>query len=161
MNPIRLTLARLGIAAAIAFAGISAPVATAHASEIKYVVNNVAVTSYDIQRRAAFLKLQGKGKGANKAATDEMIEQALKSAEISRLGIRITDNAVDDAFARFAGSNKMSTKQMAGILGQAGVTADHFKEFIRVQMGWNQALSSKFRSSGMRPLSSPNAPTIA
>ena len=30
----------------------------AAASEIKYIVNNVPITSYDIQRRAAFMKLQ-------------------------------------------------------------------------------------------------------
>ena len=32
--------------------------ATASASEIKLIVNNIPVTTYDIQRRAAFLSLQ-------------------------------------------------------------------------------------------------------
>ena len=56
-------------------------------------------------------------------AGDEMVEQALKQAEIQRLNIRITDAAVDAAFAQFAGGNKLSPKQMAGILDKAGVTA--------------------------------------
>ncbi|MCX8569466.1 MULTISPECIES: peptidylprolyl isomerase [Hyphomicrobiales] len=114
----------------------------AFASEIKYIVNDVPVTSYDIQRRAAFLKLQ-KRKGN---AGEEMIDQTLRQAEMKRLGIRISDKQVDDAYARFAGSNKLKPEQMNQILAQAGVTAAHFKEYIRTQIGWNQALSARFRS---------------
>lgn len=116
----------------------------AQASEIKYIVNDVPVTSYDIQRRAAFLKLQ-KRKGN---AGEEMIEQTLRQAEMKRLNIRISDKQVDDAYARFAGSNKLKPAQMDQILAQAGVTSSHFKEYIRTQMGWNQALSARFRAEG-------------
>jgi peptidyl-prolyl cis-trans isomerase SurA len=120
----------------------------AAASEIKYVVNNVPVTTYDIQRRAALLKLQNRKGNLNQLAGEEMIDQALRDAEVQRLGIRITDEQVDAAFKRFATSNKLSTTQMAGILQQAGITQDHFKGFIRSQMGWNQALSARFKSQG-------------
>lgn len=118
------------------------------ASEIKYVVNNVPVTTYDIQRRAALLKLQNRKGNLNQLAAEEMIDQTLRDAEVRRLGIRVTDEQVDAAFKRFAASNKLSTTQMAGILQQAGVTQDHFKGFIRSQMGWNQALSARFKSQG-------------
>ncbi|WP_378943439.1 SurA N-terminal domain-containing protein [Mesorhizobium sp. ANAO-SY3R2] len=114
----------------------------AHASEIKYIVNDVPVTSYDIQRRAAFLKLQRR-KGD---AGEEMIEQTLRQAEMKRLNIRIPDKQVDDAYARFAASNKLQTAQMDQVLAQAGVTSGHFKEYIRTQIGWNQALSARFRA---------------
>ena len=115
----------------------------AQASEIKYIVNDVPITSYDIQRRAAFLKLQ-KRKGD---AGQEMIEQTLRVAEMKRLNIRVSDKQVDDAYARFAGSNKLKPAQMDQILGQAGVTSSHFKDYIRAQMGWNQALGARFRSA--------------
>ncbi|MGF7006054.1 peptidylprolyl isomerase [Aminobacter sp. BE322] len=133
-----------GIALLVAATSLS--VATyappAQASEIKYIVNDVPITSYDIQRRAAFLKLQ-KRKGD---AGQEMVEQTLRQVEMKRLGIRISDKQVDDAYARFAGSNKLKPEQMNQILAQAGVTAGHFKEYIRTQMGWNQALGARFRS---------------
>ncbi|PWK75587.1 peptidylprolyl isomerase [Aminobacter sp. AP02] len=114
----------------------------AQASEIKYVVNDVPITTYDIQRRAAFLKLQ-KRKGD---AGEEMIEQTLRLTEMKRLNIRISDKQVEDAYARFAGSNKLKPAQMDQILAQAGVTSNHFKDYIRAQMGWNQALSARFRA---------------
>lgn len=114
----------------------------AQASEIKYIVNDVPITSYDIQRRAAFLRLQ-KRKGD---AGQEMIEQTLRLAEMKRLNIRIPDKQVDDAYARFAGSNKLQPSQMDQILAQAGVTSNHFKEYIRTQIGWNQALGARYRA---------------
>jgi peptidyl-prolyl cis-trans isomerase SurA len=120
----------------------------AAASEIKYVVNGAAITSYDIQRRAAFLKLQHRTGNLNKLAGDEMVDQALRTAEIKRLNIKVSDQQVEDAFKRFSSSNKMTPAQLTQVLDHAGVTAQHFKDFIRTQMSWNQALSARFNSQG-------------
>lgn len=146
MKAIRKHLISSGIALIVAITAVPAAFypSTANASEIKYIVNNIPVTSYDIQRRAAFLKLQRR----KASASDDMIEQALHNAEVRRLNIRITDQAVADAYARFASSNKMTVKQLDGILGQSGVTSSHFKDFIRAQMGWSQALNARARSAG-------------
>lgn len=133
------SLALLVATAGISMTGMSQP---AFASEIKYVVNNVAITSGDIKNRAAFLRLQ-KRKGD---AADEMIEQTLRLAEARRLGIRISDQQVNDAYARFASNNKMQLAQLDGVMDKSGVTKQHFKEFIRAQMAWNQALSMRYRS---------------
>ena len=133
------SLALLVATAGISLTGMSQP---AFASEIKYVVNNVAITSGDIKNRAAFLRLQ-KRKGD---AADEMIEQTLRLAEARRLGIRISDQQVNDAYARFASNNKMQLAQLDGVMDKSGVTKQHFKEFIRAQMAWNQALSMRYRS---------------
>lgn len=127
---------------------LTGAISPAFASEIKYVVNNEAITSLDVQRRAAFLKLQRRKGNLSKLAGDEMVEQVLKQAEIRRLNIRIPDASVDTAFAKFAGGNKLSAAQMASILDKAGVTAGHFKEFMRTQMGWGQAVSARYRSQG-------------
>jgi peptidyl-prolyl cis-trans isomerase SurA len=119
---------------------ISGPAA---ASEIKYVINDMPITSGDIAHRAAFMRLQHK-KGGD--AAQDMIEQTLKLAEAKRLGIRISDKQVDAAYVRFATSNKMKTGQLDGIMEKSGVTVEHFKDFIRTQMAWNQALGMRYRS---------------
>jgi peptidyl-prolyl cis-trans isomerase SurA len=116
----------------------------AFASEIKYVVNNMPITTGDIAHRAAFLKLQRK-KGD---AGQEMIDQTLRMAEARRLGIRISDAQVEAAYQRFATTNKMKLKQLDGVMAQSGVTKEHFKEFIRSQMAWNQALSARYSGGG-------------
>ena len=150
MFSIRKCLFATGFALLISAAPMTASVLAvpAAASEIKYVVNDIPITSYDIQRRAAFLKLQNRKGNLTAAAGDELVEQALRTAEMKRLGIKITDQAVSDAYLRFATSNKMTENQLDGVMSQTGVTKAHFKEFIRTQMGWSQVMAARHRSSG-------------
>ncbi|MGO4843039.1 SurA N-terminal domain-containing protein, partial [Rhizobiaceae sp. 2RAB30] len=77
-----------------------------------------------------------------------MIDQAIRASEIKRYGIQISDQQVDDAYARFAAQNKMQPAQMDQILTQTGVTKQHFKDFMRSQMGWSQVLQARFRTKG-------------
>ncbi|MBK8458280.1 MAG: peptidylprolyl isomerase [Phyllobacteriaceae bacterium] len=141
-------LATLAFSLTIFAASPNRFVTPAAASEIKVVVNGQPITSYDFQRRNAFFKLARKPGGAA-AVKAELIDEALQAAEMKRLGIRISDKAVAEAYARFASQNKLSTKQLDQIMNQSGVTPQHFKGYIRAQMGWNQALSAKFRSEGL------------
>ncbi|MER8520918.1 peptidylprolyl isomerase [Mesorhizobium sp. M0644] len=141
MLSMRKYLFSAGFALLVAFSttAVTRPV---FATEIKYVVNNIPITTGDIQHRAAFLRLQHR-KGD---AGQEMIDQTLRLAEARRLGIRISDAQVDAAYQRFATSNKMPLKQLDGAMAQSGVTKEHFKDFIRAQMAWNQALTARSRS---------------
>jgi len=130
------------------FVPVTGFVTPSYASEIKYIVNGVPVTTYDIQRRAAFLKLQRRKGNLAKEAADEMIDQTLRAAEIKRLNIKVTDDQVAASYKRFAEGNKMTTKQLDGIMTQSGVTPSHFKQYIRSQMAWGQALSARGRGGG-------------
>jgi peptidyl-prolyl cis-trans isomerase SurA len=147
MNIFRNTLVAAGLAV-FSVSAVSAPLfipQAAYASEVKVIVNNIPITNYDIQRRAAFLKLQHKSPAD---AKQDMIDQTLRDIEMRRLHVNITDQAVNQAFANFAKKNKMSPAQLTQVLARMGVTADHFKQFIRVQMGWGQALGARSRAEG-------------
>jgi peptidyl-prolyl cis-trans isomerase SurA len=132
--------------ALVVASAIVVPAPQAMASEIKVVVNSQAVTSYDIARRKAFLGLQRRKGNLTKIATDELIDEALKREAVQRAGFRIPDSQVNAAFANFAKTNNMSAGQLTQILNQAGVTANHFKEFIRLQIGWGQTVAAGSRS---------------
>lgn len=120
----------------------------AAANEIKYIVNGVPITTYDLQRRIAFLRLQQRGGNATQVAADELIDQVLHNQETKRLRITVLDQQVNDAYKNFASSNKLSVSQLDSILAQSGVTRDHFKDFIRAQMAWNQAVQARSRATG-------------
>ncbi|MGN6467209.1 MAG: peptidylprolyl isomerase [Rhizobiaceae bacterium] len=146
MNFFRKYLVAAGIFIVPAIA-VSAPFAmtqAAWASQVKVIVNNIPITDYDIARRAAFLRLQHKSGDAKQ----EMIDQTLREIEMRRLHINISDRQVDEAFANFAKKNKMTAAQLTQVLGHVGVTAGHFKAFIRAQMGWGQALGARSRADG-------------
>jgi peptidyl-prolyl cis-trans isomerase SurA len=98
-----LRSAGLALMIAAAPAGVAFLSMPAAASEIKVIVNRTPITSYDIQRRAAFMKLQRRKGNLSEQAEDELIDQALRLGEAQRLGIRITDDKVDAAYDNFAG----------------------------------------------------------
>lgn len=142
LDPVCLTLRRALCAAALSLSvAFAAPIVTpVHAAQIAATVNDEVVTTYDIDRRVAFLKLQRQSGNLRSKATEELIEEAIKRDAIRRVGIRIPDSMVDEAFGGFASRNKLSTSQLSQILNQSGVTPAHFKEFIRLQIGWGQTV---------------------
>lgn len=145
------TLRITGIVAATVLALLATPgprSAAWAASEIKIIVNNQAITSVDIARRVAFLRLQRAKGNPTETARKQLVEEALKMQEVRRLRADVPDAQVDASFDRFAKSNNMTPKQMTQILSQAGVTAQHFKNFIRVQMAWPRAVQARYGSTG-------------
>jgi peptidyl-prolyl cis-trans isomerase SurA len=145
---IRSRLFAAFVALAVGIPAAITPASPVRASDIKVVVDDQAITSYDIARRRAFMQLQRRKGNLTKLATDELIEEALKRGAMTRAGYRIPDSRVDAAFANFARSNKLSTSQLTQILNQSGVTSKHFKEFIRVQIGWGQLVSAQAGGTG-------------
>ncbi|WP_457298720.1 SurA N-terminal domain-containing protein [Phyllobacterium sp. P5_D12] len=134
--------------------GVTLPAA---ASEIKIVVNGAAITDYDISKRAAFLKLQHKKGNLTQQARDELTNDALKRQELKRLNLLVSDNEVNDAYTRFATNNKMTLNQLNGVLDKSGVTPQHFKEYIRMQMSWGRALATRNRTQGGTRVSEQDA----
>lgn len=128
--------------------GLAMAPATVLASEVKVIVNGTPITDYDISKRSAFLKLQRKKGGLANMAREELVDEALKRQELRRLNLLVGDGEVNDAFARFATNNKMTLAQLNSVLDKAGVTAQHFKEYIRIQMSWGRALATRNRSQG-------------
>lgn len=143
---IRLSAAFI-VGAAALFSATAVPTTPAAATEVRWVVNNQAVTSYDIERRAALLRLMRRGGNINELAAEEMVEQTLRQQEMARLNVPVTDEMVDNAYNNFASSNNMTVAQLDQILAESGVTKQHFKDFIRTQIGWGQVVRARQRSS--------------
>lgn len=116
------------------------------ASEVRVVVNGTAITSGDVAKRQAFLRLQHQNADA-KAAEEQLIEQTLKQQEIARVRMSVSTDDVNASFARFATGNKLTTDQMTQILDRAGVGVDHFKAFIAVQMSWPRLVNARYGAS--------------
>ncbi len=142
----RLAIAMTALAASLV---INPVVAAAQSSGVAAVVNRTPITTADVARRVAFLRLQ-RQKADTKTAREQLIDETLKRQEIARVKMSVSTDDVDASFARFAASNKMTPAQMGKILDQAGVTAEHFKSFIAVQMSWPRLLNARYGGGGSR-----------
>lgn len=136
-------------AALVGVSGFSPNLGTpayAASTGVAIVVNKVAITSADLARRVAFLKLRHETGDLNKKAKEELVDEQLKRQEIARVGMSVSTEDVDAAFARFAASNKLTTAQMSQILDKAGVGTEHFKSYIAVQMSWPRLVNARYSS---------------
>lgn len=143
----RLAIAMAALAASLVIDPIVA--AAQSTSGVAAVVNRTPITTADVARRAAFLRLQ-RQKADTKTAREQLVEEMLKRQEIARVKMSVSLEDVDASFARFAASNKMTPAQMGKVLDQAGVTAQHFKNFIAVQMSWPRLLNARYGGGGSR-----------
>ena len=125
------------------------PAVAAEDAAVKIVVSGNAITNGDIARRVNFLKLQHQKGNLNQLARDQLVEEMLKRIEMKTRGVNISDQEINNAYKSFAERNKMTVAQLDQILNQAGVTPDHFKKYIMVQMGWGRLVSARFRATGM------------
>ncbi|WP_430736260.1 SurA N-terminal domain-containing protein [Rhizobium wenxiniae] len=142
----RLAIAMTALAASLVIDPI---VAAAQSSGVAAVVNRTPITTADVARRAAFLRLQ-RQKADSNTAREQLIDEMLKRQEIARVKMSVSTDDVDASFARFAASNKMTPAQMGKVLDQAGVTSEHFKAFIAVQMSWPRLLNARYGGGGSR-----------
>jgi len=135
---------------ALACAGsLSEALAQKRTGGVAVIVNGNPITHTEIRHRKAFLRLQGRGGNLDALAREDMIEEMLKRVELKSRNIDIPQGEVDNAFAGFASRNRMSVAQLTNMLTQAGVTAQHFKTYIMVQMGWGRLVSARIRSETM------------
>ena len=139
-----MSLLNWGVALSLlATASVATP-ASANAASIKAVVNKVPITSNQVKRRAAFLKLRRIKGNLRKQALDELIEEQLKMQEARRLRVVAGDKEVDAAYRNFAKSNKIPMKAFERILRQSGATPRGFKSYIRAQMSWQRAVMARY-----------------
>jgi peptidyl-prolyl cis-trans isomerase SurA len=140
----------VGVATLVAAALVLPQSATAAGSEVKAVVNGIVITSGDVAKRVAFLKLRRTPGNLQQKAREELINEVLMRAEIIRTGNSVSTDDVDAAYARFAKGNKMSVDQLNKIMQMAGIGVDHFKGYIGVQMSWPRAVQARYGSNGSR-----------
>lgn len=119
-------------------------------TKIAVLVNNTPITTSDVNRRAAFVRLRRLKGNARTIATNELIDETLKMNEARRIRAVAKDSEVNAAFARFAKSNKQPVRTLAQFLNKQGTGEKGFKQFIRAQISWQRAVSARLQSETSR-----------
>jgi peptidyl-prolyl cis-trans isomerase SurA len=113
-------------------------------SSIKVVVNDQAITSFDIAQRLHLMQLTHE-KGGEKAAIDGLIDEVLEVAEAKARGIDASDQRLSAAYAQIAQNMKMSPPQLDKALGSQGIVPETLKRRIKAQMVWSQVVALRAR----------------
>src|SRR5579872_249187 len=133
-----LALAALGISVALA-----PPVAAD--SSIRVLVDDQAITSFDIAQRAKLMALAHE-KGGPKDAMEQLIDEVVEVADAKKHGLVLSDKRVDDAYARIGQNMKMTPDELTKALATQGIVPDTLKRRIRAQITWTQLVQAKQRA---------------
>ncbi len=120
----------LGLSLAI---GAAAP---ATAATVKVRVNGEGITDFDIAQRLKLFSLEGRS--GQKAASDELVNEALQMQEAKRLGITVTDTEVDNAMLNVARNVKLSVDKLQQVLASNGVGTKTLKDRLRASIAWSR-----------------------
>ena len=139
--------ASTGLVIAFAALGISVTMATPVAAEssIRVLVDDQAITNFDIAQRAKLMAIAHE-KGGIKDAMEQLIDEVIEVADAKKHGLVISDKRVDEAYARISQSMKMSPDALTKALASQGIAADTLKRRIRAQMTWTQLVQAKQRA---------------
>ena len=103
--------------------------APAMAATVKITVNGQPITDVQIAQRLALMKLERR-EGA-KAATDELINEALEVQEATKLGFVVADSDIDDAFLALARQLKLSASNLTKVLTDSGVGTQTLRDRLK------------------------------
>lgn len=130
---------------AATLACIISPISSAYAQNVLAVVGRVAITDFDVQQRIRIAQLLDRRKLDSRSALQELVDDQIKQIEAQRLGYRVTEDGVDNEFARIAKLNRQTVGQLEEALRRAGIEPNTMRNKFRAEISWNAILRDQTR----------------
>lgn len=130
-------------------AGLAAPAAAQQtAFRPVAVVNDQAITGYDLQQRTRILSLLGfqaaSEEALQRAALDVLIEDRLKLQEGKRLGITPTPELMEQAKADFASRLNTEPDTLMALFSNQGVGETAVEDMLGAEAVWREVVRIRF-----------------
>ena len=126
-----LTLAPLGVAAQNLFSAA-------------ILVNDQAITNYELKQRTMFLEALRFPGVPEELAPKQLIEERLKKAAADQLGIRVSEEELQFELESFAQRFNVAFDEFAAELERVGISVDTPRAFIANQMLWREVIRARF-----------------
>jgi peptidyl-prolyl cis-trans isomerase SurA len=142
---LKTMLGAIGLAAVLLSAA-SAPAQTMFRPVA--VVNDSAITGFDLAQRAQILIVLGFPAASPDALRAEslqrLIEDRLKLQEGARLGLKVEDDTIDAGIAEFADRSGLSADEFRTAMSTQGVTDLALNDMVSAEMVWRQVVRGRF-----------------
>ena len=140
----------LGLLAVMVAAVVSLPfvVGEARAQDPSFsprlYVNDKAISNYEVSQRVLFLQLLRAPGDPEEEALKGLIEDRLRTAEAKKQGLTLSAEAVLAGMTEFASRANLTSEQFVEALGQNGVAAETFRDFVSAGLIWRDVIRAKF-----------------
>lgn len=124
---------------------------TSDTQGIAAVVNDLVISSYDLDQRVKLVLLSSGIPNTPENVTRirgqvlrSLVDEYLKAQEAQRLNITVSQEEVDQAFERIAQRSNMTADQITETLKEGGISRATLEQQIRIDMAWNRAMQQRF-----------------
>ncbi|MBR0672323.1 peptidylprolyl isomerase [Neoroseomonas soli] len=140
--------AALPAALLLGLLAVSQPASAQRANRVAAVVNGDVVTLQEVESRRRLLALTAGMTGevggrANDQILRLLIDERLRTQEVARRRIAVTDQDIANAVGEIETRNGLPTGGLRDNLRRAGIDARVLYDQIRAQIGWNRLLRSQ------------------
>ncbi|MBV0890562.1 peptidylprolyl isomerase [Paracoccus sp. Z118] len=106
-------------------------------------INNAAVTEYEIDQRVRFLQLLRAPQSDRESVLRELINDRLKMQAAEQIGIRATDEGLQNGLAEFAGRANLGVDEFTQALAQDGIAPETFRDFVHAGLVWREVVRQR------------------
>ena len=119
--------------------------APASAQNVLATVNRVPITNFDVAQRIRIAQLTERRRLDSRSALQELIDDQVKLNEARKIGYRVTEEGVDQEFARLARRANQSVSQFSEGLRRAGLEPNALRDQLRANTAWSVLLRDQAR----------------
>ena len=130
---------------ALAGALIALPAAAHDLFSPVVTINDSAVTFWELDQRIKMLEVFNQAGDIPELALEQLIEDRLKSEQLDRAGLRLTDEGVQRAMEEFAGRANLSLDEFLQVLAQAGVEQETLRDYVTIGITWRDFIRQRYR----------------
>lgn len=107
-------------------------------------VDDQVVTRYEVEQRAALLRVFRTPGDLQALARQQLIEDRMKLTAARAAGITVSEEAITAGMTEFAGRADLSREEFLRAIGGAGVSEETFRDFIVSQLSWRDLVRARF-----------------
>ena len=108
------------------------------------LVNDRAITNYELKQRTMFLEALRFPGVPDELAPKQLIEERLKKAAADQLGIRVSEEELQFELESFAQRFNVAFDEFAAELERVGISVDTPRAFIANQLLWRDVIRARF-----------------
>ncbi|MCL4189800.1 MAG: peptidylprolyl isomerase [Rhodobacteraceae bacterium] len=145
MRPLPFLLALIALAGlAVPALGPAPAAAQANLFTPRVIVNDGAITHYEVTQRRRFIEVIGVAGDLDAQAVELLIEDKLRLQAAAQFGVRVSEDQIQAGMAEFASRASLTTEQFLAGLAERGVAADTFRFFVEAGVAWREVVRLRF-----------------
>ena len=108
------------------------------------VVNDRAVTGYELEQRIRLLDVFGTPGDLPTLARTQLVEERLKAQELERVGVSLTEEGLAAALEDFAARADLSAEAFIARLEGDGIAYETLRDYVEANVTWRDYIRARF-----------------